>query len=165
MLFTELSNETWSASTDWAKLAGRAVAAAVARTPHTALAVTPATIEVAIRLTGDSDVQRLNRDHRGKDTPTNVLSFPMFDPDDIDTLPTSAMPEILLGDIVLARGVCDREASEKQISLEAHFVHLVAHAMLHLLGYDHLEEGEAEAMEAMERLALADLGYADPYGD
>jgi probable rRNA maturation factor len=116
-------------------------------------------------LTDDSEIQSFNRDHRGKDKPTNVLSFPMFDPEEISALADSPMPEILLGDIVLGRGVCEREASEKGISLEAHFTHLVVHGLLHLLGYDHLEEGEAEAMEAIERLVLADLGYADPYGD
>jgi probable rRNA maturation factor len=165
MLTTELSNENWPEACNWAQLAERAAAAAIARTPHAALAATPASIEIAIRLTDDREVQTLNRDHRGKDKPTNVLSFPMLDPEDIATLATSQMPEILLGDIVLARGVCAVEAAEKGISLEAHFTHLVVHGLLHLLGYDHLEEGEAEAMETIERLALADLGYKDPYGD
>jgi probable rRNA maturation factor len=165
MLTTELTNENWPEACDWAQLAERAITAAIARTPYAALAATPASVEIAIRLIDDSEIRTLNRDHRGKDKPTNVLSFPMFDPDDVATLATSPMPEILLGDIVLARGVCEREAAEKGISLEAHFTHLVVHGLLHLLGYDHLEEGEAEAMEAIERLVLADLGYADPYGD
>jgi probable rRNA maturation factor len=165
MLTTQISNRDWPVSIDWQFQAERSTTAALIRTPYAALAATPATIEIAVRLTDDSEIHALNRDHRGKDKPTNVLSFPMFDSEDIATLATSPMPEILLGDIVLARGVCEAEALEKGITLEAHFAHLVAHGMLHLLGYDHLEEGEAEAMEAIERLALADLGFADPYGD
>jgi probable rRNA maturation factor len=165
MLTTELSNENWPEACNWAKLAERAITVAIARTSYAALATTPASIEIAILLTDDSEIQSLNRDHRGKNKPTNVLSFPMFDPEDIATLADSPMPEILLGDIVLAQGVCETEAAEKGISLEAHFTHLVVHGLLHLLGYDHLEEGEAEAMEAIERLVLADLGYKDPYGD
>jgi probable rRNA maturation factor len=165
MLTTELINETWPSTNDWQSLAERAVSAALARTLHGDLSTTSQTIEIAIRLTDDSEIQSLNRAHRDKDKPTNVLSFPMFEPEDIADLATSPMPEILLGDIVLALGVCTAEAAEKGIALEAHFTHLVVHGLLHLLGYDHLEEGEAEAMEAIERLALADLGYSDPYGD
>ena len=165
MLTTETTNESWPAAPDWSALANRATTAAVARTPYVALAASSRTIEISIRLTDDSEVKDLNRDHRGKDKPTNVLSFPMCDAEEIATLDASPMPEILLGDIVLARGVCEAEAAEKGVTLEAHFTHLVVHGLLHLLGYDHLEEGEADAMEAIERQALSDLGYADPYGD
>jgi probable rRNA maturation factor len=165
MLIIEVENPCWTDAVDWQAQAERAVAAALARTPHAALTSVPTVIEIAIRLSDDGEIQSLNRDHRGKDKPTNVLTFPMFDGHEIGALAASQSPEILLGDIILAFGVCKAEAGEKRISLEAHFTHLVAHGMLHLLGYDHLEEGEAEAMEAIERLALADLGYADPYGD
>jgi probable rRNA maturation factor len=165
MLATELTNESWPPVPDWSALAAHASAAALARTRYAALGSSPKIVEIAIRLADDCEVKDLNRDHRGKDRPTNVLSFPMFEPDEISGLDISPMPEILLGDIVLARGVCETEAAEKGITLEAHVTHLVVHGLLHLLGYDHLEEGEAEAMEAIERLALSDLGYADPYGD
>ena len=84
---------------------------------------------IAIRLTDDSEIQTLNRDHRGKDWPTNVLSFPMFEQEEIGALADSPMPEILLGDIVLARGVCETEAAEKGIALEAHVSHLIVHGL------------------------------------
>jgi probable rRNA maturation factor len=165
MLTTELTNESWPAAPDWQALAARASAAALARSRCASLAASENFVEVAVRLASDQAVRVLNRDHRGKDKPTNVLSFPMFEPNEIDGLATSPMPEILLGDIVLAQTVCETEAGEKGISVEAHVSHLVVHGLLHLLGYDHLEEGEAEEMEEIERLTLADLGFADPYGD
>ncbi len=165
MLIVEVENCCWTDACDWQAQAERAVDATLLRTPHTAFTSARAAFEIAIRLTDDGEIQALNQTHRGKDKPTNVLTFPMFDGPEIATLATSPMPEILLGDVVLALGVCAAEAAAKGITLEAHFTHLVAHGMLHLLGYDHLEEGEAEAMEAIERLALSDLGYSDPYGD
>ena len=122
------------------------------------------TAEVSVRLTSDEEVRTLNRDYRQKDAPTNVLSFPMVQPDMIDGLANSDDGEILLGDIVLAHGVTTREAGEKGVSIEDHATHLIVHGLLHLLGYDH-EQGEAEAehMEELERAALATLGIADPY--
>ena len=100
MIITELSNESWPTAIMWSKFAERAANAALAQTPYAALATSSARIEVAIRLTDNCEIQNLNRGHRGKDTPTNVLSFPMFEPEDINTLEASPMPEILLGDIM-----------------------------------------------------------------
>jgi probable rRNA maturation factor len=95
---------------------------------------------------------------------TNVLSFPMIQPDLIDTVSQNSDDgELLLGDIVLAHGVCVAEAAERGIPVEAHATHLLVHGTLHLLGYDHLGDDEAEAMEEIERQALASLGIADPY--
>lgn len=147
----------------WEQRCARAVAAAVRQTPYLGLGDGPGIAEVAVRLADDAEVQALNAQWRGKDKPTNVLSFPQAD---ADTLLIGAMAddgELLLGDIVLARETCEREASEKGIAVEAHAIHLVVHGALHLLGYDHIDEAEAEAMEEMERRAMAELGHADPY--
>ena len=109
--------------------------------------------EVTVRFVDDDEGRRLNRDYRGKDYATNVLSFPY------------ASGPTLSGDLVLCLPVLKREAQEQGKSLEAHSAHLIVHGMLHLQGYDH-ETGrhEAECMEALERKILADLGYPDPYG-
>jgi probable rRNA maturation factor len=107
-----------------------------------------------VLLTDDAAVQALNRDHRNQDKPTNVLSFPAA---------PSAAPH--LGDVALAFGTCAREAAEQGKSLADHLTHLVAHGVLHLLGWDHMTEAEAEAMETREREILARLGTPDPYRD
>ncbi|MEG3087040.1 rRNA maturation RNase YbeY [Sphingomonas sp. PB4P5] len=165
MLETALSIESpWDDSVDWEALALRAAKATVERTPHGELATGTATVEISIRLTTDAEVQTLNAQYRQKDKPTNVLSFPMVQADLLDTIgQNSDDGEVLLGDIVLAHGVCAAEAAEKGISVEAHTTHLIVHGTLHLLGYDHLEDHEGEAMEAIEIDALKSLGLADPY--
>ena len=104
----------------------------------------------------------LNSQYRDKNKPTNVLSFPMAEPDDLRHA-NVAGPELLLGDIILARGVCEAEAAEKSISVEQHATHLVVHGTLHLLGYDHHDDPEAADMEAREIRALQRLGIANPY--
>lgn len=116
--------------------------------------------EISMVLADDATVQGLNRDWRGKDKPTNVLSFAALD-DDEAPLPEGA--PLLLGDIVLAFETCAREAEEQGKTLADHFAHLVVHGVLHLLGYDHEQDDEAEAMEALEVAVLARLGVADPY--
>lgn len=153
----------WDAG-DWEKLGEAAVRAAVARTPYAAMASSPASIEVAIRLTSDDEVHALNHQYRGKDKPTNVLSFPMIQPDLLDTVTDNSDDgEVLLGDIVLAHGICATEAQERGIPIESHASHLIVHGCLHLLGFDHQGDAEAEAMEAIERDVLAALGLHDPY--
>jgi probable rRNA maturation factor len=107
---------------------------------------------IVILLTDDDSVQALNRDFRRKDYATNVLSFP-----------SPPNPEGQIGDIALAYGVCAREAEEQGKPLGHHLQHLVAHGVLHLLGYDHEGDDEAEAMEALEREILAGLDVPDPY--
>ena len=141
----------WDASTDWPALAERAVLAAIAQSAFAGLADT----EISVKFTSDEEVRALNAAWRGKDKPTNVLSFPMAE------TPESAP---MLGDIVLASGVCAREAAAKDVAIETHATHLVVHGALHLLGYDH-ESGDddAEEMEEIERKALASLGISDPY--
>lgn len=107
---------------------------------------------VTILLTDDASVRELNSRFRHKDAPTNVLSFPA---------PTN--PERFLGDVALAYGVCATEAGQQGKTIAHHLQHLVAHGVFHLLGYDHMNDAEAEAMEGLERVVLAGLGIADPY--
>jgi len=165
LIHIELTREEpWDARADWDALALAAARAAVARTPHGELLTTPAHVEISIRLTSDDEVRALNKQYRGKDKPTNVLSFPMVQPDLIDTVTQNSDDgEVLLGDIVLAAGVCEREAAERGIAVEHHLSHLVVHGTLHLLGYDHGTDDEGDAMEEIERAALSELGIADPY--
>ncbi len=120
------------------------------------------TIEISVRLTGDEEVRALNAKWRGKDRPTNVLSFPMADEAELSAA-NVVEPELLLGDIILARGVCAAEAAEKKIGVDQHAAHLVVHGTLHLLGYDHDDDADAADMEAREVRALEKLGIANPY--
>ncbi|MCW0198436.1 rRNA maturation RNase YbeY [Sphingopyxis sp.] len=153
----------WPDALDWEARAAEAAAAALALTPWAGLADAAPLVEVAVRLTDDAEVHALNRDFRGKDKPTNVLSFPQVQADLLDTLSNSDDGEILLGDIVLARETCAREAAEKEISIADHATHLIVHGTLHLVGYDHMDDASAAAMEALEVKALASLGIANPY--
>ena len=120
-------------------------------------------LSVSINLSVDDEVQALNSQWRGKDKPTNVLSFPMLDADEMVALAFTDDGEVLLGDMILAHGVCMREAAEKGIGLTDHVTHLVIHGTLHLLGYDHIDDAEADHMEAIEAKALASLGLGNPY--
>jgi len=116
-------------------------------------------LEVSLVLTNDSQVQDLNRDYRGQDKPTNVLSFAALDADS----PIPPDGPILLGDVIIARETAEREAADEDKQLVHHLSHLVVHGVLHLLGYDHMEDDEAEEMESLERSILAGLGVPDPY--
>jgi len=171
MIVVELDSEGWPEAA-WQALAERAADGAVKASPQADLAATAAIIEISVRLTSDDEVQTLNRQYRQQDKPTNVLSFPMVQPDLIDALANTdanacaasgAGSEILLGDIVLAHGVCAREADERGVALENHVAHLIVHGVLHLLGHDHMNDAQAEAMEAIEQAAMAALGLHDPY--
>jgi probable rRNA maturation factor len=153
----------WGAGAGWEARAIRAVNAAVSSGHAVALANAEAAIEVSLRFADDAEVQTLNRDYRQKDKATNVLSFPMHAPDDIAALAHSTDPELMLGDVILAHGVCEREAGLRNISIEAHATHLIVHGTLHLLGYDHIDEGEAAVMESLEQKIMATLGLHDPY--
>ncbi|MEE2730982.1 MAG: rRNA maturation RNase YbeY [Pseudomonadota bacterium] len=112
-------------------------------------------IEMTLRLVDTYESRELNRTYRDKDRPTNVLSFPFETPEGI--------PLALLGDLVICAPVVEREAAEQNKTREAHWAHMVVHGTLHLLGYDHIEEHDAETMEALEVQTLAQLGFADPY--
>ncbi|WP_211227318.1 rRNA maturation RNase YbeY [Ferrimonas kyonanensis] len=111
--------------------------------------------ELSIRLVSSDESQELNRDYRGKDKPTNVLSFPFEAP--------PMIPTDLIGDLVICAEVVEKEAKEQQKTSSDHWAHMVVHGCLHLIGYDHIEDEEAEQMEALERQILAGLGIADPY--
>lgn len=113
--------------------------------------------EVSLLFTDDAHIQVLNAQWRSKDKPTNVLSFPAFDIGSEEELPP------MLGDIVLARETILREAALENKPLEHHLTHLIVHGLLHLLGFDHETEDEAEEMEALERVVLAKLAIPDPY--
>ncbi|MEQ7874671.1 rRNA maturation RNase YbeY [Sphingomonas sp. ASV193] len=149
----------WDSSTDWDDLARRAAAAAVAESAFPQFATGEAPTEISIRLGDDEEVRALNAEWRDKDKPTNVLSFPMADAAEL----AAPMTPPMLGDIILARGVCEAEAADKGIAVADHAAHLIAHGTLHLLGYDHHDDEEAADMEARETRALARLGIADPY--
>ncbi|MCG7602007.1 rRNA maturation RNase YbeY [Halomonas sp. McH1-25] len=112
--------------------------------------------EVTIRLVDSEESQALNRDYRGKDKPTNVLSFPFEAPPGMEDV-------ALLGDLVICHAVVAGEAQEQGKPLPHHYAHMVVHGTLHLLGYDHIEDAEADEMEALEREILSDFGIADPY--
>ena len=146
MIDIEIEDEAWVAAAPQAQDLVQAAAAAALRRAELD------GDEVTILLTDDDSVRDLNARFRGKDYATNVLSFP-----------APQNPEGHLGDIALAFGVCAREAAEQGKPLAHHLQHLVAHGVLHLLGYDHETDAEAEHMEGLERVILAGLGVPDPY--
>lgn len=113
--------------------------------------------EMTVRFVEESESRDLNHTYRGKDSSTNVLSFPFEAPPGMD------IP--LLGDLVISPHVVAREAEAQGKSLSDHFAHMTLHGCLHLMGYDHIEEDDAEEMEALERQLLASLGIDDPYRD
>lgn len=154
----------WPDVVDWETLGRRAAIAAVERTTHGDWTTRALLVEVSLRLTTDAEVQSLNARYRHVDKPTNVLSFPMVQPDLLDSIANTDDGELLLGDIALAYGVCCAEAAERGIALADHAAHLIVHGTLHLLGFDHDDPSEAVTMEAIEVAALAALGLDDPYG-
>jgi probable rRNA maturation factor len=181
---------SWGSSDFGQKEVEKAVDAAVKVAGLPGLAEHPSPIEVNIKLSDNDEVQALNREWRDKDKPTNVLSFPMLDELELQSFrhpregggPTPDLPalaivpgmdsrlrgndeemELLIGDIILAYGICEAEAAEKGIPLAHHATHLVIHGMLHLLGHDHIDDEDAEAMEALEVKALASMGLHNPY--
>jgi probable rRNA maturation factor len=153
MIEIETEDEAWTTALPQVEaLTAQAVEAALA---FEAEASGPTEAEtITVLLADDQAVRELNAQFRGKDSATNVLSFPAAE---------SAHPH--LGDIALAYGVCAREAEAQGKPLAHHLIHLAVHGTLHLLGYDHQADAEAEAMEAMERAILARLDIPDPYLD
>lgn len=111
--------------------------------------------EMTIRIVDEEESQELNHEYRGKDKPTNVLSFPFEAP--------AHVPIPLLGDLIICKQVVEREALEQNKTLTSHWAHMVVHGCLHLLGYDHIEDEEAEEMEGIERIVMSRLGFEDPY--
>jgi probable rRNA maturation factor len=151
----------WPPATDWEDLAARTAEAAAAVAPE----LGNPRLVVSLVFTDDAELQALNHLWRGKDKPTNVLSFPMLERAALLALSPEGPPE-LLGDIALAHETCTREAAEKGVALEAHAAHLIVHGLLHLAGHDHeISPADASAMEELETKALASMGIADPYCD
>jgi probable rRNA maturation factor len=148
-------------SGDWTGLAARAAEAVAA----VAAEFGNPRLSASLLFTSDAEVHALNREWRGRDRPTNVLSFPMLERDDLLALAADGPPE-LLGDIALAHETCAREAAQKGIPLTDHAAHLIVHGLLHLAGHDHVEsDTQAAAMERLEIAALEKLAIPDPYGD
>jgi probable rRNA maturation factor len=150
MIEVEIEDEAWTAAVDGVRVIVNATARAALRAAAPAIQATQA--DVVVLLANDATLEDLNQRFRGKAGPTNVLSFPA---------PDAARPH--LGDIAIAYGVCAHEAREQNKTLKHHLMHLVAHGVLHLVGYDHQTESEAEEMEALERRVLDGLGAPDPY--
>ena len=145
MIDVEIEDPAWTTAEPDAERLVRAAAEAVLKHERQPGGAT-------VLLTDDATVRDLNLRFRQQDKPTNVLSFP-----------TTPNPERHLGDVALAYGVCAREAAQQGKPLSAHLQHLVAHGVLHLLGYDHMTDEEAHEMEGLERVVLASLGVPDPY--
>lgn len=126
---------------------------------HAAIAAGGVVGDITLRIVDEDEIRTLNRDYRDKDAPTNVLSFPFDMP---EGLPEGAV-EPLLGDIVICDAVVQREADEQHKPLDAHWAHMVTHGVLHLLGYDHIDDDDALVMETLEIRALGEQGFPDPY--
>ncbi len=127
-------------------------------------------VELTVRLTDNDEVQQLNRDYRGKDKPTNILSFPFeameIDPMELQMAYAGDVAELgmpFIGDLIIANQVMEDEANSQGKKLFNHYAHITVHGILHLLGYDHIEDDEAEAMESLEKRILEKLGIANPY--
>lgn len=151
----------WDEAQAWDALARKVAAAAAQVAPELA----NPRLSASLLFTSDEEIHQLNREWRGRDKPTNVLSFPMLDRDELNAMRREGPPE-LLGDIALAHETCTREAAEKGIPLEDHAAHLIIHGLLHLAGHDHeISAADADAMERLEIKALANIGIADPYAD
>ena len=150
MIEVEIEDDAWAAALPAATAIVNTAALAALRAglPEAGAAEQ----DVVVLLTGDDAMAELNQGFRDKAGPTNVLSFPA---------PESARPH--LGDVAVAYGVCSREARDQDKRLDHHLMHLVVHGVLHLVGYDHETDTEAEGMEALERRVLAGLGAPDPY--
>jgi probable rRNA maturation factor len=149
--------ECWAAEADAEAVVHRAIATAAAM-----VEADTGDAELAVMLTDDSGIRTLNKNWRGQDKPTNVLSFAALQP------PAGREPDgapRMLGDIAIAYEITRREADDEQKPFDHHLSHLAVHGFLHLVGYDHENDNDAEAMEALERAILAELGIPDPYAD
>ena len=156
----------WDPRFDWEDLALRAISVAMEGGGFAGVVDGEgAQVEISVRLSDDEEVQRLNRDYRGKDKPTNILSFPMLEPDDVAPTLARYDMDLLLGDMALAFETTAREAEEKGIALADHVTHLLVHGTLHLLGHDHQDDPSADEMEALETRILAGLGISNPYAE
>ena len=153
MLEVDVDDEAWALLPDAVRLAETAAAATFGK-----LDMDLSDKTLAIVLSDDDSVAELNGQWRNKPKPTNVLSFPAD-----GSMPVPPGQPRPLGDIILASGVVQAEARDQGKRLQDHFSHLVVHGILHIMGYDHIEDEQAEQMESLETEILASLGIADPY--
>lgn len=160
-IIVDVADEAWLATVPNAEDVCARVAAITLGAAAALVDLPAERLEVSLLLTSDAQVRELNREYREQDKPTNVLSFAALDEDS----PIPPDGPILLGDVIIARETCLREAAEEDKKLSHHLSHLVVHGVLHLLGYDHMEDDEAEEMESLERSILAGIGVPDPYRD
>jgi probable rRNA maturation factor len=155
-------SNNWSDKALCATLSERAL-----RSVFTRLFMSPSeNCEISFSFVGDEEIRELNREYRGKDKATNVLSFPGCDPEDLDEgmkFAARGGPPVMLGDIIVSFGVVEDEAALQNKTLEEHLTHLLVHGLLHLLGYDHTSDDEAEEMEGLEREILHGLNISNPY--
>lgn len=159
-MILDVDSDDWPMG-EWEALANRAAEGAAKVAPE----LSNPRLQTSILFTSDSEVHALNKQWRGRDKPTNVLSFPMLTRHELLALETDGPPE-MLGDLALAFETCAREAAEKNISVADHTAHLIIHGLLHLVGYDHeTSDADAEKMEDLEVQILAKMGIADPYID
>lgn len=119
----------------------------------------PGDVQVSLIIVDEKESQRLNKEFRGKDKPTNVLSFPMDMPADL----ADDVDQLMLGDLVICASVVEAEAGQQNKLADAHWAHMIVHGMLHLQGYDHIEDSDADVMEAREIQYLKQLGFENPY--
>lgn len=154
-----LEDEAWTGTVPWY----REVALRAAESAISATGLTPQNMEISALLCGDERIADLNRSFRGKAVPTNVLSWPA------DEIAPEAAPVVtsdgFLGDIAIARQTVETEALAQHLTVENHFAHLFAHGVLHLLGYDHETDADAEVMEGLESQAMKKMGIKDPYAE
>ena len=158
----DIEDETLGDAEDVSNLMRRAAVNAVAAGLD--VAVPPS--EIYVRIVGVTDSQQLNHEYRGKNKPTNVLSFPALEPARIKDACQQAVaggPPLLLGDIIIAGPVIVEEAEAQNKNVNDHLIHMVVHGVLHLLGYDHIDDQGAHIMEDLERIILSGFGIADPY--
>lgn len=144
------------------------IAKAVNATLSQALTGAVCPMELYVELTDNDHSQQLNAEYRGKDYATNVLSFPATEPDDLSDAMRFSLaggPPVLLGDLVIASAVVEVEAKEQNKPVEHHFMHMIVHGVLHLLGYDHIEDIQADEMENLEKQILGSLNIPDPYAE
>jgi probable rRNA maturation factor len=154
---------------DWSEVAPETLAPRAAEAALRAAGIEPARASISLLFADDAAISALNGRFRGKPAPTNVLSWPAFELAAAEDGATPAPPpltaqgRLFLGDVALAAGVVAKEAHDRNLVVGHHAAHLIVHGVLHLLGYDHVREGDAALMEAIERRALDELGIADPY--
>lgn len=153
----------WGSANDWHALSKRSINKALEYSNYKGLLKTYKHISISISLSNNQQVHALNNQYRSKDKPTNILSFPMLERDELDTIDIIQTPEIMLGDLILAYNICNDEALAQNITLANHFAHLIIHGILHLLQYNHIEDADADIMQSIEINALRDMGIDNPY--